>query len=310
MLKKIFVLTGILLMSIVCSSPVLAQIDTSTGSTVEVEGEFVLSYPSTNATIVTPVSVKVENHLYHPGDSIEVTGSVLIELVNQVEALEIIKVEVSDGQGNVVLREDASIDQEDGTFVTSASLLDSAQGGTYTAVARLEIEGDALGIVRAITSAALQSSVQFAVAEPVEHNITAENQTFAVLIASNSGVSGVELKQEEKKLAFYVEGETGTSGVTEISIPKELLSGEMNVFIDQNLVAKDDVLLKSSTEAATTFEINYGHSIRRVEVTGTNVVPEFPVSVVIAAASISMVIAVLAILARTRKGFGKMPFRS
>lgn len=310
MLKKIFVLSGILLMSIVSSSQVLAQVDTSAGGTAELEGDFVLSYPSTNATIVTPVSVKVESHLYHPGDSIEVTGSVLIELVNQVDALEIIKVEVSDAQGNVVLREDASIDQEDGTFVTSPLLLDSAQGGTYSVVARLEIEGDALGIVRAITSAALQSSVQFVVAEPVEHNITAENQAFAVWIASNSGVSGVELKQEEKKLAFYVEGETGTSGVTEISIPKELLSGEMNVFIDQNLVAKDDVLLKSSTEAETTLEINYGHSIRRVEVTGTNVVPEFPVSVVIAAASISMVIAVLTIFARARKGFGKMPFRS
>lgn len=308
MLKKTFALLGILLMSVVCFSPVLAQSETSTGSSAEVQGDFVLSYPSTNATVVTPVSAKVENHLYHPGDNVEFTGSVLIELVNQVDALEIIKIAIMDGQGNVVLREDASIDQEDGTFVTTASLLDSAQSGTYTAVARLEIDADALGIVSAITSAALQSSVQFVVAEPVEHSITAADQTFAIWIASNSGVSEIELKQEEKKLEFFVEGVDGTSGVTEISIPKELLSGEMNVFIDQNLVANEDVLLKSSTEAETTFEINYSHSIRRVEVTGTNVVPEFPIAMLITAASISLVIAFLAIIARTQ-GFRRLPFR-
>jgi hypothetical protein len=308
MLKNIFALIGILLMSLVYFPPVMAQSETSTGSSAEVQGDFVLSYPPTNATVVTPVSAKVENHLYHPGDDVEVTGSILIELVNQVDALEIVKVEITDGQGNVVLREDASIDQQDGTFVTTASLLDSAQSGTYSAVARLEIDADALGIVRAITAATLQSSVQFVVAEPVEKNVTAEDETFTVWIASNSGVGEVELKQEEKKLEFFVEGVDGTSGVAEISIPKELLSGEMNVFIDQNLVAKEDVLLKSATEAETTFEINYHHSIRRVEVTGTNVIPEFPIAILITAASISLVVALLAILSRTQ-GFRTLLFR-
>jgi hypothetical protein len=50
----------------------------------------------------------------------------------------------------------------------------------------------------------------------------------------------------------------------------------MAVFIDGSLVSNDQVLLKSDTETHTTFEINYSHSIHQIEVTGTNVVPEFP----------------------------------
>jgi hypothetical protein len=96
-----------------------------------------------------------------------------------------------------------------------------------------------------------------------------------------------------------VEGNDGTTGVTEIRIPKAMLSGDMTVLIDQNIAVEDDVLLKSDTATETVLEINYKHSIHRVEVAGTNVVPEFPVAIVIMAITIGTMI-VVSTLAKQR----------
>jgi hypothetical protein len=174
--------------------------------------------------------------------------------------------------------------------------LDSTGKGTYTVTTAIQVDADALGIIKTITSAALQSSMQIAVATPEEHQVSAENQDFTVTIASNSALSDFQFRQQEKKISFLVEGDAGTTGVTEISIPKKLLSGDMSVFVDQNLVTKENVLLKSDTEAQSTFEINYHHSIHRAEIAGTNVVPEFPIAMLAMAASIGSVIAMLVIM--------------
>ncbi len=263
----------------------------------DVTADYELSYPVATADITAPVTIGSENHLYYPGDTVTVRGSVWLELVERVDALDIVKIEIKDGDGNVVAREDANV-TADGGYETTLRLLDSAGTGAYTVEARVELEADALGIVQTITSAALQSSMQFAVADRVEHNVDAEGQNFAVWIASNSGVDSFEFRQQEKKVSFFVDGVDGTVGVTEITIPKDLLSGQMSIMIDQNLVAKEDVLLKSDTQAETTFEINYKHSIHRVEVAGTNVVPEFPETLLLAAAAIGTITFATAVLRR------------
>jgi len=272
-------------------------------SSANVTADYDTSYETESADVTKPVTLELENHLYHPGDSVEVHGSVWMDLVDQVDALNIVKVEIKDNAGNVVAREDTTVDRTDGSYSGSLRLLDNAEKGIFTAEARVELEADALGIVEAITSATLQSSMQFGVATTTEYNVNAEAQNFTVSIASNSGINDFQFKQTEKRVSFFVEGDSGTKGVTEITIPKELLSGEMAVFMDQNLVANEDVIVKSETDLATTFEINYQHSIHRMEVTGTNVVPEFPLSSV---AAIAGVIGVLAVMNRTRLN----PFRS
>lgn len=271
--------------------------NTEIAGDMEINADYVLSYPVATAEITTPVTVGIENHLYYPGDTLTVSGSVWLELVERVDALDIVKIEMRDGSGNVVAREDANV-TADGRYETAVQLLDSAGTGAYTVEARVELEADALGIVRTLTSAALQSSIQFAVANQVEHDVNAEGQNFTVWIASNSGVNNFEFRQQEKKVSFFVEGVDGTTGVTEITIPKELLSGQMTILIDQNVAAKEDVLLKSDTQAETTFEINYKHSIHRVEVAGTNVVPEFPVTLLLTAAAIGTITLTTIVLKR------------
>lgn len=122
-------------------------------------------------------------------------------------------------------------------------------------------------------------------------------------IVSNSNVDRVELKEEEKKLSFTVEGETGTKGAAEVTIPKAMLSGEMMVFIDGQAVTPEsnEVIVKSNTNADVTFEINYSHSEHRVDITGTTVAPEFPISALILAAATGGLVAIT--LAGTKAGF-------
>jgi hypothetical protein len=276
--------------------PALAQ-DTSANGNGNVTVDYSTSYETASADVAKPVTVQLESHLYHPGDTADIQGYVWMDLINRVDALNLVKVEVKDNVGNIVAREDVTIDRNDGSYSGSLRLLDNAAEGIYTAEARLELEADALGIVEAITSATLQSSIEFAVAAPVEYDVNAESQNFTVAIASNSGINDFQFKQPEKRVSFLVEGETGTKGVTEITIPKALLSGEMSVFMDQNLVAEEDVIVKSETDAATTFEINYSHSIHRMEVTGTNVVPEFPLS---SLAAVAGVVAIIVAISRSK----------
>lgn len=261
-------------------------------SDASVETAYRSSYSVSAADITRPLTVNAESHLYYPGDRVSVEGNVWSEVISGVEALNLIKVEIKDGRDNVVAMSDAELNRQSGQYTTSLKLPDNASAGTYTLESRIELQADALGIVEAITSATLQSSVRIAVAEPNGYDVRIDNQTYSVEIASNSALNGFEFKQEEKAVSVFAEGSSGTTGVMEISIPKNLLSGEMAVFIDGSLVSNDQVLLKSDTETDTTFEINYSHSIHQIEVTGTNVVPEFPVVITMALVAAIGVIAI------------------
>jgi hypothetical protein len=282
------------------ANPVSAQATTVNGN---VTVNYSTTYETETADVSKPVILQLENHLYYPGNNVDIHGNVWIDLVNQVDALNLVKVEIKDSVGNIVAREDMTVDRNNGTFSGSLRLLDNAPKGIYTAEARVELEADALGIVQTITSATLQSSIQFAVAAPVEYEVNAEAQNFTVSIASNSGINDFQFKQPEKRVSFLVEGDAGTKGVAEVTIPKALLSGEMSVFMDQNLVAEEDVIVKSETDATTTFEINYHHSIHRMEVTGTSVVPEFPLS---SLALVASVVGIIVAIGRSKLSLGNV----
>jgi hypothetical protein len=286
---------------LIAVSFVLAQTSIAIPALAQTETEYKSSYAIPAAEASTPLTVQLEHHLYNPGDEVTLRGSVWMEIVNRVDNLDLVKIEVKDSKGNIVVREDASV-ESDGNYSKTFMLLENAEKGTYTLEASIEIDADALGIVQAITSAALQSSIQFAVASPVEHNVNAENQNFTVYLASNSGVNDFQFRQEEKRVSFFVEGDADTNGMTEITIPKKLLSGKMTVLIDQNVVVEDSVLLKSDTGSETILEINYKHSIHRVEVAGTNVVPEFPmVPLVLAVTTLASIITISLMNPRARR---------
>jgi hypothetical protein len=272
--------------------PAYAQTESASGN---VEVEYMTEYPRMEADSENSVTVQTEYRIYRPGDTVRVMGSVSEEMREETES-EMVNVQVMDASGSVAGEQQATING-DGEYSTTIQLDSDAEAGEYATASRIEVQAGLLGLLDAEIVAKLESQeTTFVVGAESSHNIEAEGgETFDVQITSNSNIADVVLDEEAKELSFTVEGETGTKGVTEVTVPKAMLSGEMMVMIDGEAVSStsSDIILKSETNADVTFEINYSHSEHTVEVTGTNVVPEFPVvpSVMAAAVGSALVFA-------------------
>lgn len=113
-------------------------------------------------------------------------------------------------------------------------------------------------------------------------------------VRSSSTISEFQLDEENKRLSFKVDGETGTDGATEISIGT-VLEGPYTVTIDGQATTDFEVTNTPSGEAM--IMISYTHSVHDVTVTGTSVVPEFPAHVI---GAIAAIIGVVAFLSRSK----------
>ena len=234
------------------------------------------SYNMTKAQADTSVTVQSDEHLYNPGDVVAIEGTVSSNVIAGLgEALSLVTVTVVDVHGEIIAEEETKIDS-DGEYFVMFTIPDDADLGRYTVTSTLKVDADVLDLLDLDVAANLESSSRFVVANAVIHEITVDDNAFVVSISSNSKVSNVEFEKEQKKISFMVEGESGTEGVAEVTIPTSMLSGEMTVMIDGHAMASNDVMVKSNTEAETTLEINYHHSVHTVDIVGTQVVPEFP----------------------------------
>jgi len=289
--------------------PVFAQNGSVEGS-AQSQISYKTAYPKISADSSSSVVVQSEHHLYRPGETVRIAGSVSGEMQEETES-DTVTVRIMDSQGAVAASQEAQLNSE-GEYSATITLPASADEGTYRAMTKLEVNASILGLLDAEIVAKLESTTpaSFVVASESSFEVQAQTgsdgsdqQTFDINIASNSTVSDVELRQEQKMVVFTVDGETGTRGVTQVTVPKAMLSGEMTVTIDGQAVSSssNDVIVTADTQTETTFEINYGHSEHEVAVTGTNVVPEFPVTAMIAAVAIGSVVAVMA--AGKRIGF-------
>ena len=277
------------------TAPAFAQSGSIQGS-AQSQISYKTSYPKVNADSNNSVTVQSEHHLYKPGETVKITGSVSGEMRDKTKS-DTVTVKLADSKGSVVTNQQAKVDSK-GEYSASLKLPASAQSGEYSAGAKLEVEASVLGLLDAQVTAKLESSTAFVVASSSSTSVKADGgEEFKVDIASNSTVSNVQFKQSEKMVTFKAEGETGTRGVTQVTVPKAMLSGEMLVMIDGKAVASDsdDVIVTSDTSTETTYEINYHHSEHDVSVTGTNVVPEFPLATLVMASAVGSIVAVLAI---------------
>lgn len=280
---------GLALAAIFAAAPAYAQ--TGASGSADAQIDYRTSYPEASGD----VTVQTEHHLYRPGEAVTVSGSVSEEMRQETES-DTVAVTVMDAGGSVVAEEEATVDSQ-GRYSATITLPQGSEEGGYSAGAKLEVSASILGVLEADVVARLQSSTDFVVAAESSHEVTVDTgEQFEVAIASNSTVSNVQLDQEQKLVRFTVEGETGTTGTTQVTVPKAMLSGEMLVMIDGQVVASDsdDVIVTSNTSTEATFEINYGHSEHEIAVTGTTVAPEFPASVIAMAAALGGVSALAA----------------
>jgi uncharacterized protein YfaS (alpha-2-macroglobulin family) len=278
--------------------------DASAGANASASASYKLSYAREKADERKPFTVHAERHLYKPGEEVNVEGSIWASLVEDITGNNTsVILNVTDNKGNVTLgQEEVEID-EDGAFSTSFELPNDAELGSYSIDAMIKVDASLLDTLNASVKSKLATSARFEVVSSNAFAANAEGKTFEVNIASNSTVDSFEFSQEERKVSFRVEGETGTKGIAQVTLPKELLSGDMMVTIDGRAVAEDsnDVIVTSDTLTEMTLEINYPHSEHIVEISGTNVVPEFPMSIIIAAAAIGSVIAATSIVTRRNR---------
>lgn len=291
---------AVALMMTAALAPAFAQSSSgSADATTDIQTAYKSSYPEASAGSDSSFNVQSQYHVYKPGDTVRVEGSMSEDMKEQTEA-ESVTVKVADAQGEVVATQEAQV-ESDGSYSAEIALPADAEEGEYAVDSKIEVDATLLGLLSAEVVAKLESSSQFVIGSSSSFEVESEEgETFEVEITSNSNVGSVEFKQQEKKVSFTVEGETGTQGAAEVTIPKAMLSGEMTVYIDGELVAAEsnDVILKSETETDVTFEINYHHSEHTVDVAGTHASPEFPVSALVMAVAVGSIVAVVSVSKR------------
>jgi hypothetical protein len=184
-------------------------------------------------------------------------------------------------------------------FIASASEYDANEGSYDSAVQTLEVNGavDADSVQEAV-----EETVEETVDDVVDTTVTLQSSVQAVMIAgesvdvelrSSSTVSNFDLDEESKTISFTVDGEDGTEGTTEIAIGS-VLEGPYNVMIDGEATSDFTV---AEVDGETVLTVSYTHSTHEIAVTGTNVVPEFPIGVI---GAVAAVIGIIAVMTRTK----------
>ena len=172
-------------------------------------------------------------------------------------------------------------------FMTPASEFDSNVGAFDSAVGSLQVEGAAgtggtsgVGVSIGLTT--------------VTRTVVIAGANVNVDFRTNSTISAVTVDEDKKQVSFTVDGQTGTRGTTEVEIG-QMLMGPYSVTIDGQTATDFDVQNEGSVDAVMT--LSYTHSEHDVVVTGTSVVPEFPLA---ALGVVAAAIGVVSVLGRTK----------
>jgi hypothetical protein len=121
--------------------------------------------------------------------------------------------------------------------------------------------------------------------KPVPLSVSVGGSMVKVDMNSSSTVSQFRVDSNNKRVMFEVEGEAGTEGTTEVAIGS-VLEGPYTVAIDGQPTTDFEV-------SGSIMTLHYTHSLHDVAITGTNVVPEFPISMIGLVAGIIGILIVL-----------------
>jgi hypothetical protein len=134
---------------------------------------------------------------------------------------------------------------------------------------------------------------------PSDFDVVIDDTTYVVEIASNSTVADFHFNPPPlNNFRFDVTGESGTSGVCNVTVPVELMSGVFEVYLGETLLTEGVDYTQTNNGTHYLFSINYPHSTHTIIITATNVIPEFPSWTLIPTAFLATVI----IRKRLKKG--------
>ena len=255
-------------------------------------------YDKMSASSDDEFTVQSERHLYKPGDNVTIDGSLWSSLISSLGNVSTVSIQVADNDGNIVYSGNGTIDAN-GDYSAAFVLPSDAKNGAYTVNVNANVSADVLGTLSLKAKSDLSSSTKIVVVNPNAIKVHAEGKDFDVEVASNSTVvANPTFDEQNKKLSFTVQGDAGTKGVTQITIPKSLLNGDLTVMIDGNAMAQTDVVKTVDTDTETTLELNYHHSTHQIDIVGTNAIPEFSTvaSLVLVVSLVSVIV-----LSQTRR---------
>lgn len=274
------------------------------------------SYPSSHAKILADsnnyVTAQADYHIYIPGSEVKISGSIWPGMFQQVggpaylvtvpvvydtsnSVTEIVNIQLH-GPGNIVLNQTSQIDKN-GDYSATFNLPSSVTG-MYTAESVIQTKTGLLNALDESVSAKLQSQANFFVTSPQQFDVKTSTGDYNVKLGSNSTVSNFQFRPDYKEISFVATGETGTHGVTIVTIPKAILSGQLKVLIDGILQPynSDNVIISDDNNVDTSLEINYHHSSHVIEIVGTQAaqiqsIPEFgSISALVLVMAVSIVV--------------------
>ncbi len=141
-----------------------------------------------------------------------------------------------------------------------------------------------------VTPTATPSSFQF--------DLSAGDKTYPVIAYSNSTITDLTFNSATKELNFKANGQTGTIGYCRITIPANLVWGELSIYKDETLLVENVDYTQSNDGTNNILEINYNHSTHNFKIIGTHAIPEFPWLMLL---PLFLFVLSLAVLIRKRK---------
>ena len=106
-----------------------------------------------------------------------------------------------------------------------------------------------------------------------EFQVNVDEAAFNISVRTDSTISGFVFDKSNKTMTFDVEGDSGTSGFFNVTLPTRLLGGPYTVKIDDATVLEGYDAPTNGTHAF--IYCTYNHSSHAIEIKGTTVIPEF-----------------------------------
>lgn len=103
-----------------------------------------------------------------------------------------------------------------------------------------------------------------------------------------------------KKISYNITGIEGTRGMSNITVPNEMLGGPYTVTVDGGLPIDPPGVIISPNATHTSLYFTYMHSTHLVEIVGTTAIPEYPIANLL---TLLMATSLLAIALAKRRSF-------
>lgn len=128
-----------------------------------------------------------------------------------------------------------------------------------------------------------------------EETVIVDDTPVNIQISSSSKINDFKFDNEDKSISLVVEGEDNTIGMTDIYLGN-LLKGPYTVMVNEVPAEYISIIGKDGIEG---IRIIYTHSTKEIKIVGTEVVPEFPITILPILATI---LAASIFIARNRSG--------